>query len=372
MRCVCSHNYYARNNINVSAYCLKISKEHKIIILGVSDDRELNKMEAGLNIGNVVEFNSTIHRTDSVHESHSQELLLFYNESDRLDSFAGWPVTFLSANMMASAGFYYLKREDIVRCAFCGVEIGSWVDGDDPMRDHERWAPSCRFVRKLPIIPSNLCTETSGYDVCGRITLTPEYGVGDKSLSSEVLGIHEITAPSSFPRFTTLDARLKSYKMWPIALKVTPGALCEAGFFYTGKGDNTICFHCGGGLRNWEDSDEPWVEHARWFSKCTFVLLTKGMSFVEIACGKKSVEEIKDKKSKVELRCETKETFIGENYIVENKDNKMECKICFSDEVEVVFLPCGHLVACVKCALALRKCPLCRRVVNATIRVYLS
>lgn len=93
---------------------------------------------------------SSIH-SNNVHESHVQEIFLFSNERERIKSFEGWPVPFLNASTMAAAGFYYLKREDIVRCAFCGVEVGSWVEGDDPMQDHERWAPSCRFVRKLPV-----------------------------------------------------------------------------------------------------------------------------------------------------------------------------------------------------------------------------
>lgn len=61
---------------------------------------------------------------------------------------------------------------------------------------------------------------------------------------------------------------------------------------FSGKGDQTICFHCGGGLKDWEESDEPWVEHARWFSKCNFVLLTKGKTFVDEVCGRKTTKVI--------------------------------------------------------------------------------
>lgn len=78
----------------------------------------------------------------------------------------------------------------------------------------------------------------TGYDTCGRIEFRPECGVSikakDKPLPPlENLGIHKSRAPS-FPNYATLDARLRSYKMWPIALKLKPNTLCEAGFFYTG------------------------------------------------------------------------------------------------------------------------------------------
>ena len=34
-----------------------------------------------------------------------------------------------------------------------------------------------------------------------------------------------------------------------------------------GKRDTVQCFSCGGCLGNWEDGDDPWKEHAKWFPK---------------------------------------------------------------------------------------------------------
>lgn len=36
---------------------------------------------------------------------------------------------------------------------------------------------------------------------------------------------------------------------------------------YVGKHDTVQCFSCGGCLGNWEDDDDPWKEHAKWFPK---------------------------------------------------------------------------------------------------------
>lgn len=44
----------------------------------------------------------------------------------------------------------------------------------------------------------------------------------------------------------------------------------------------------------------------------------------------------------------------------------MICKICSENRVTTAFLPCGHLAACVKCAPALKKCPICRTVIRVT------
>ena len=32
---------------------------------------------------------------------------------------------------------------------FCQVELGQWEEGDNPMIEHNRWAPSCPFVRAV-------------------------------------------------------------------------------------------------------------------------------------------------------------------------------------------------------------------------------
>ena len=51
-------------------------------------------------------------------------------------------------------------------------------------------------------------------------------------------------------------------------------------FDVSGFGDNVKCFYCDGGLRNWEVGDDPWVEHARWFPRCPFVMSVKGQEFI--------------------------------------------------------------------------------------------
>ena len=58
----------------------------------------------------------------------------------------------------------------------------------------------------------------------------------------------------------------------------------------------------------------------------------------------------------------------------ENKsvDDARVCKICYNNELGVVFLPCGHMVACVKCAPGMTSCAVCRKAVTATVRAFFS
>lgn len=48
------------------------------------------------------------------------------------------------------------------------------------------------------------------------------------------------------------------------------------------------------------------------------------------------------------------------------------CKVCMDDQVGIVFLPCGHLVSCIRCATVLSICVLCRQHIKAVVRTYLS
>ena len=53
----------------------------------------------------------------------------------------------MDANQLAAAGFYFTDQSDIVRCVFCGVEIGYWTDGYDALKELQEWSPSCGFMK---------------------------------------------------------------------------------------------------------------------------------------------------------------------------------------------------------------------------------
>jgi hypothetical protein len=82
------------------------------------------------------------------------------------------------------------------------------------------------------------------------------------------------------PNLVTLQSRLKTFTNWPDCGQ-SAETLAEAGFFYIARLDHVKCFYCDGGLRNWEPNDDPWLEHARWFPNCSFVILNKGDGYVK-------------------------------------------------------------------------------------------
>lgn len=219
-------------------------------------------------------------------------------ESARLESYKNWPSTCMKPERLAAAGFYYIGEGDKVRCFECYVEICQWMANDDPMVDHQRWSGRCRFIRKIPCgnVPIGADPSTipepmpKGHDVCGP------YGVEYKPNSSPDNNMQSTCEPSTakpkHPEFANYEARLCSFALWPRSMPQTKEQLATAGFYYTGKGDQTLCYHCGGGLKDWEPEDNPWEQHAKWFSKCYYLLTVQGQEYVDKVTGRSHNEQV--------------------------------------------------------------------------------
>ncbi|XP_022161673.1 baculoviral IAP repeat-containing protein 7-B-like isoform X2 [Myzus persicae] len=341
-----------------------------------------------------------ISRPMSDEETPSWDLTTYEN---RLRTFDGvWKLQFITPDQMAKAGLYYLGIQDRVRCLFCSTEFDYWQHGDDPVVEHKRQSPQCPFFND----------SSAGYDVCGLYGSAPA-DVQSNHESKKVqdfldsVGILQQMKPPKHKDFATLEARLKSFEKCLIPLKQDIQTLCEAGFFYIGNGtnDQMLCYYCSQGLKDWEDDDEPWTEHARWSETCSYVLLNKGKNFVDKACGVTSTKFNPTELFK--LIAEHKDTSITENnmkvnstkrkidqsdisnivqikllpdaniHLSEKRDpntmpDSMLCKICYKEEMKVAFIPCGHVIACIQCALTLEQCAVCRQPFSMVMRVHLS
>jgi len=209
----------------------------------------------------------------------------------------------------------------LVRCVFCGQYVGNWEQDDFPMTEHRLLFPECPFilgrdVGNVPIthpdtamqLPTQSGSSHDSYDETGirpsagrQINSGPEKGPTNVKINrpgtEENNGIIRHTGPQN-TKYSTLEARLRSFRDWPPALKQEPRQLAEAGFYYIGFSDQTKCFYCDGGLRNWQPEDDPWTEHARWFSKCGFVRLVKGDEFISKCLDERPPEPLAPEISK--------------------------------------------------------------------------
>ncbi|XP_025414907.1 death-associated inhibitor of apoptosis 2-like [Sipha flava] len=220
----------------------------------------------------MIEHSTLNHSSFSLMESQPIDLK---NESNRLATFTGWPLSFIiSPKSLAAAGFYYTKHTDKVKCAFCNICVCRWEFGDNAVDEHKRHNPNCSFI---------LSQDCGNIPVIEGIQLRGEFVETHKETGEPIdiqgLGVraHQVAFHLNYNSFA---ARLKSFKGWKNESQ-KPEDLAIAGFFFSGSNDEVRCYYCDGGLQNWEMTDNPWVEHAKWFPNCGFLNLVKGEKFLD-------------------------------------------------------------------------------------------
>ncbi|NXF06033.1 BIR7B protein, partial [Smithornis capensis] len=275
----------------------------------------------------------------------------------RLRTFQRWPHTSpVSARDLVEAGFFYVGPRDEVQCFCCGGVLKDWRPGDCPIIEHLNFFPSCKYV----------CGEDVGNQE--MLSLQEIFDTVDGQFLSLLQGIvsEETALPNEpeYPEMVTEETRLSTFQNWPQNSDMHPEQLARAGFFYTGQGDVVRCFYCDGGVRSWSFGDDPWREHAKWYPdklECDFLSCqdwhSRALRILSLGFFSFFGKDESQLSTEEQLR--------------RLREERM-CKVCLDRDVSVVFVPCGHLVACGECALNLRLCPICRAVIQGSVRTFMS
>ncbi|XP_016058470.1 PREDICTED: baculoviral IAP repeat-containing protein 7 [Miniopterus natalensis] len=182
--------------------------------------------------------------------------------------------------------------------------------------------------------------------------------------------------PFSRPAFLEMgskELRLASSYDWLLTATLRPGLLAAAGFFHSGQQDQVRCF-CYRGLQSWEQGDDPWTEHAKWFPRTLWgeqeqkagprpqgvyslnLITALWLRLLGVPLLLDSMES---------EGCLTRSE--GAQDMEEQLQRLWEertCKVCLNCTVSIVFVPCGHLV-CAECTPNLQLCPICRAPIAA-------
>jgi len=57
---------------------------------------------------------------------------------------------------------------------------------------------------------------------------------------------------------------------------------------------------------------------------------------------------------------------------LQKEEERHLCKICFTREIDALFLECCHFMSCYICSGSLKKCPVCREEITKVVRTYTS
>ncbi|XP_067930248.1 baculoviral IAP repeat-containing protein 7-like [Watersipora subatra] len=237
---------------------------------------------------------------------------LMVDEGQRRRTFqTQWPHDgTLSGNKMAEAGFYYLGERDQVQCVFCRGRLHNWSQNEVPMTEHARLFNFCRFVKGLNCGNREYRSkkmeseDMTNITVFGNLTTTEERRQQESGTDSGPLGI--CTNRAAIIKYAIDSVRLRTFQRWPASSHLTGEQVCEAGFYYTGFGDQVRCFYCLGGIKGWTAHDEPWEEHARWFPDCSYLLNKKGTAYVALVHQKTPDNKKCTTKTKMQKQVERK------------------------------------------------------------------
>ncbi|XP_041370861.1 baculoviral IAP repeat-containing protein 2-like [Gigantopelta aegis] len=287
------------------------------------------------------------HHASQVVKQKSTDLKV---EQNRLETFSAWPRSKEQIpELLARAGFYYHgddAKPDRVKCAYCQGRMYDWQPGDDPWVEHARCFPGCAYIklclgqdyiddvqaqmsemaekRRNPVRKDERSEQTTTPSVlestiCGREDtlgkLTTKNEVEKAMNSCQVEAVLELGYPRDFVR-RIVESRIKER---------------------------------GVGFANAED--------------LASVILEK-----ENEAGTNSQTESHEAKPAgnniSEHACSD----------VENESRELHdrfvCKVCMECQIQVTFVPCGHLVCCGQCALVLDECPICRTGISGMVRTY--
>ncbi|EPY79957.1 baculoviral IAP repeat-containing protein 2 isoform 1 [Camelus ferus] len=227
----------------------------------------------------------------------------------RLRTFMYWPSAVpVQPDELAIAGFYYVGRNDDVKCFCCDGGLRCWESGDDPWVEHAKWFPR---------------------DVC-LINIVVHFGPGESSSEDAVM----MNTP-------VVKAALEMGFSRSLIKRTVQSKILTTGENYKTVNDIVSA------LLNAEDEKRE-EEKERQTEEVASV--EKNMKYIP-------TEDVSGLSLEEQLR---------------RLQEERTCKVCMDKEVSVVFIPCGHLVVCQECAPSLRKCPICRGIIKGTVRTFLS
>ena len=278
----------------------------------------------------------------------------------RKDSFADAPDNIARlVHDLVDSGFYFTGRRDEVECFWCGGQLDDWNSYDVPVVEHCKWMPGCGYTISLyghdfikttragfdPATTASYRSENVDFlnddadetvdDVRDTIVTIDGVVASIGAASNVISSAYEIAASLGVPPEVLADVDRvvgdtdDAVLVIDVYLKLREGkTVAELRDFYAAADENIV----------------PII-----FDSTHHVNVVEVVSRVN-AEGDARVGDIETDASLVVA---------------------MMCKFCDADVImDVVTLPCGHLVCCYKCRPKIKKCYTCDKRLTGTCRVF--
>nr|XP_039257849.1 uncharacterized protein LOC120334400 isoform X2 [Styela clava] len=349
-------------------------------------------------------------------------------EVARQDTFdRRWPVgrTAATPAEISQAGFFFLGVRDCVKCWYCNGGLQSWEYEDDPWAEHARWFPTCQFLLKLkgqlfvhqhlsvsPHLPRPIITKQDG------ATIDPGTagGAGGSSQGNVDIPPSGPRAQQPEPTPEIIDPQAEMIKRKERVKNIMENSDLVKSILLMGFDEKFVAALLEGNIESGNVANPDDIYDS--MSSLLDDVMKKEAEIKEEECQMQAAVQIpavrnvdgpismaflsnssenqmelqwnaekdgllKENKDLKEERDKLKEQLDklreqGDRLKVEleSRKNDTKCKICLSNPVNMVFLPCRHLFCCLDCAqmmrqLNLRECPCCRKEIGNTVKIYL-
>lgn len=265
----------------------------------------------------------------------------FVTYEARLASFNGkmdaFVTTKLTAPKLAEAGFF--KRAglqgDQVACFFCNGGLQNWERNDDPWVEHAINYPSCQFV------------------FLNRGSDFIENCEARKKLAAETKELRSVMKNDPLAKMAVKKWLKNNLVQQLIEIRSPP--------------EDVLLDVLG----------KRWIEKQKMFEQFTDLQTAIEASMNAENPRLVSANEDEGVKSSDSGNDEDIKSSDSGNHSPlssspESEKEKLMCKICLDKHVGVLFLPCGHVVACAECATGVSECPICRAVIEGSVRTFFS
>ncbi|XP_041379252.1 E3 ubiquitin-protein ligase XIAP-like [Gigantopelta aegis] len=276
-------------------------------------------------------------------------------ENNRLNSFFAWPSGLSQTpDSLARAGFYHVgdsQKPDRVKCAYCQGRLYDWQPRDDPWVEHARCFPRCpyiklclgqNFVHDIQVqeqVVASKSKQTSP-EVLARSNepSTESRNVVTQSITEQQTSINETVR-------NEVEEAMKSHQVQ---------AVLEMGY----SRDLVRCVveskirETGTGFTSSIDLASVLLEREN--QTATASARTASNS----EAGGSETNQVRTSVSKME---HSEMSELQERYL---------CKVCMENQIQVTFVPCGHLVCCGQCGLVMEQCPICRTSISGMVKTY--
>ena len=285
-------------------------------------------------------------------------------ESNRLKTFQmypPWPKDYVDIKKLAKAGFFYAFNGDNVHCAFCRGQVCRWDRDDDPMTEHARHFSTCPFIMggevgNEPIgeDPFPGPKRPRPYDVCGPF---PSYPSDDPRSEDESQFVNNEGSPdqqSLEDSRSHQDAPTQQIQQNQSQLEVGP----------TRDGNNNNNNNQRQTHRQQQLQQQQRRSNQPSMQPSDLTLISPHLVQEPLVYSSQNYSV------GLQSNLMTSHQSIPSAVAAPNSLTGI-CKICYTNSIELVFLPCGHSVSCLSCAQRLFNCPCCRETITTRIRTYL-